>query len=41
MQSGAQLLTHLQVPMSRMEPDDDLRKRYAAMEDRLGVSRIC
>ena len=27
--------------MSRMEPDEDLRKRYAAMEDRLGVSRSC
>lgn len=28
----------LQVPMSRLEPDEDLRKRYAAMEDRLSVS---
>lgn len=25
--------------MSRLEPDEDLRKRYAAMEDRLGVNR--
>ena len=23
--------------MSRLEPDEDLRKRYAAMEDRLSV----
>ncbi len=28
----------LQVPMSRLEPDEDLRQRYAAMEDRLSVS---
>ena len=27
----------IQVPMSRMEPDQDLRERYAAMEDRLSV----
>ncbi|DBA67352.1 hypothetical protein WJX79_001524 [Trebouxia sp. C0005] len=27
------------VPMSRLEPDEDLRQRYAAMEDRLSVVR--
>lgn len=27
--------------MSRMEPDEDLRQRYAAMEDRLSVSSLC
>lgn len=31
------LLPDLQVPMSRMEPGEDLRQRYAAMEDRLKV----
>lgn len=31
------MLPELQVPMSRMEPGEDLRQRYAAMEDRLKV----
>lgn len=31
------MLPDLQVPMSRMEPGEDLRQRYAAMEDRLKV----
>lgn len=26
--------------MSRLEPDEDLRERYAAMEDRLSVSSL-